>query len=315
MSKRPLGRSGIEIEPLVVGGNVFGWTADEKTSFDILDAFVAEGFTAIDTANSYSRWIPGHQGGESETIIGNWMKARGNRGRVHVFTKVGSDMGQGRKDLSATHIAQAAEDSLRRLQTDYLDVYFAHWPDDTVAQEEALGAFAKLVAAGKVRAIGCSNHDEKLLGEALKVSSAMGWPRYEVVQNEYNLYSRGKFEGPVQDFVVREGLGSIPYYGLASGFLTGKYRSEADFNKSPRGKGAAKYLDDKGKRILAAMDSIAARTGARLAEIALAWLAAQPGVTAPIASATSVEQVKSLVRGARLSLSEDDLRALTRTGQ
>ena len=315
MSKRPLGRSGIEIAPLVLGGNVFGWTADEKTSFDILDAFVAEGFTAIDTANSYSRWIPGHQGGESETIIGKWMKARGNRGRMNIITKVGSDMGQGRKDLSATHIAQAAEDSLRRLQTDYLDVYFAHWPDDTVAQEETLGAFAKLVATGKVRAIGCSNYDEMLLGEALKVSSAMGWPRYEVVQNEYNLYSRGKFEGPVQDRVAREGLGSIPYYGLASGFLTGKYRSEADFNKSPRGKGAAKYLDDKGKRILAAMDSIATRTGARLAEIALAWLAAQPGITAPIASATTVEQVKSLAHGARLSLGADDLRALTRAGQ
>jgi aryl-alcohol dehydrogenase-like predicted oxidoreductase len=315
MSKRPLGRSGIEIAPLVLGGNVFGWTADEKTSFDILDAFVAEDFTAIDTANSYSRWIPGHQGGESETIIGNWMKARGNRGRVHIFTKVGSDMGQGRKDLSAKHIAQAAEDSLRRLQTDYLDIYFAHWPDDTAAQEESLGAFAKLVAAGKVRAIGCSNYDETLLSKALKVSAAKEWPRYEVVQNEYNLYSRGKFEGPVQDLVMREGLGSIPYYGLASGFLTGKYRSEADFNKSPRGKGAAKYLDDKGKRILAAMDSIAARTGAKLAEIALAWLAAQPGVTAPIASATTVEQVKSLVRGARLSLGEDDLRALTKAGQ
>jgi len=314
MQTRKLGRSGIEIAPLVLGGNVFGWTADEKTSFAVLDAFVAEGFTAIDTANAYSRWVPGHVGGESETIIGKWLKARGNRDKVHVITKVGSDMGQGKKDLSAAHIAQAVEDSLRRLQTDYLDVYFAHWPDETVTQEESLGAFAKLVTAGKVRTIGCSNFDETLLGEALKVSAAKGWPRYEVIQNEYNLYSRDKFEGGVQELVVREELGSIPYYGLASGFLTGKYRSEADFDKSPRGKGIAKYLDDKGKRILAAMDQVAARTGAAHAEIALAWLAAQPGVTAPIASATSVAQVESLARGARLALGTDDLRALTKAG-
>ncbi|MCC6949314.1 MAG: aldo/keto reductase [Bradyrhizobiaceae bacterium] len=314
MQKRKLGRSGIEIAPLVLGGNVFGWTADEKTSFAVLDAFTAEGFTAIDTANSYSRWVPGHVGGESETIIGNWLKARGNRDRLHIITKVGSDMGQGKKDLSAAHIAQAVEDSLRRLQTDYLDVYFAHWPDETVTQEETLGAFAKLVAAGKVRAIGCSNHDEKLLAEALKISAAKGWPRYEVVQNEYNLYSRGKFEGAVQEIVIREELGSIPYYGLASGFLTGKYRSAEDAGKSPRGKGALKYLDEKGLSILAAMDRIAARTGAAHAEIALAWLAAQPGVTAPIASATSVKQVESLARGARLTLGTDDLRALTKAG-
>jgi len=314
MSKRRLGRSAIEIAPLVLGGNVFGWTADEKTSFAILDAFTAEGFTAIDTADAYSRWVPGNTGGESETIIGKWLKARGNRGKVHVITKVGSDMGQGRKDLSAAHIAKAAEDSLRRLQTDYLDVYFAHWPDETVTHEETLGAFEKLVASGKVRAIGCSNYDEKLLGAALKVSTAKGWPRYEAVQNEYNLYSRSKFEGGVQEIVLREELGSVPYYGLASGFLTGKYRSEADFGKSPRGKGTAKYLDDKGMRILAAMDAVAARTGAALSEIALAWLAAQPGVTAPIASATSVAQVESLGRGARLTLGTDDLGALTKAG-
>ncbi len=314
MTLRPLGRSGIEIAPLVLGGNVFGWTADEKTSFGILDAFAAEGFTAIDTANAYSRWVPGHHGGESETIIGNWMKARGHRAKLHVFTKVGSDMGQGKKDLSARHIAEAVEASLRRLQTDYIDLYFAHWPDDTVTQEETLEAFSKLVAAGKVRAIGCSNYDEKLLNDALKVSAANSWPRYEVIQNEYNLYSRGKFEGAVRDIVLSEGLGSIPYYGLASGFLTGKYRAESDAGKSARGKGAMKYLDAKGKRILAAMDEISARTGAALPEIALAWLAAQPGVTAPIASATSVAQVESLARGARLSLSANDLETLTKSG-
>ncbi len=315
MQKRKLGRSGIEIAPLVLGGNVFGWTADETTSFAVLDAFVAEGFTAIDTANSYSRWVPGHQGGESETIIGNWLKARGNRDKLQIFTKVGSDMGQGKKDLSAAHILQACEDSLRRLQADYIDVYFAHWPDPTVAQEETLGAYAKLIESGKVRTIGCSNYDEKLLGEALQVSAAKGWPRYEVLQNEYNLYTRNKFEGAVQQLAVREEIGCVPYYGLASGFLSGKYRSAADANKSARGKGAQSYLDDKGKRILAAMDEVAARTGAALAEIALAWLAAQPGVTAPIASATSVSQVESLARGARLSLSADDLQALTESGR
>ena len=314
MPKRSLSRSGIEIEPLVLGGNVFGWTADEKQSFAVLDAFAAEGFTAIDTADAYSRWIPGHVGGESETIIGKWMKARGNRGKLHVITKVGSDMGQGKRDLSAAHIAKAAEDSLRRLQTDYLDVYFSHWPDDTVTQEETLAAYAKLIKAGKVRAIGCSNYDEKLLSEALKLSSDKDLPRYEVIQNEFNLYSRAKYEGAVQEIVVREELGSIPYYGLASGFLTGKYRSQADLNKSPRGKGAAKYLDDKGMRILAAMDEIATRTGAELAEIALAWIAAQPGITAPIASATTVAQVESLVRGARLSLSAEYLQALSKAG-
>lgn len=314
MTPRPLGRSGIEIAPLVLGGNVFGWTADEKSSFDILDAFAAEGFTAIDTANAYSRWVPGHQGGESETIIGNWMKARGNRAKLHVFTKVGSDMGQGKKDLSARHIAEAVEASLRRLQTDYIDLYFAHWPDETVTPEETLEAFAKLVASGKVRAIGCSNYDEKLLREALKVSASRNWPRFEVVQNEYNLHSRGKFEGAMQEIVLHEGLGSIPYYGLASGFLTGKYRSEADAAKSARGKGAMKFLDARGKRILAAMDEISARTNAALSEIALAWLAAQSGVTAPIASATSVKQVEGLARGARLSLSTSDLQALTKSG-
>jgi aryl-alcohol dehydrogenase-like predicted oxidoreductase len=314
MAKRALGRTGIEIDPLVLGGNVFGWTADEKASFAVLDAYIGQGFTAIDTANSYSRWVPGHQGGESETIIGTWMKARGDRAKLHVFTKVGSDMGQGKKDLSAAHITQACEDSLRRLQTDYIDLYFAHWPDDTVTQEETLGAFAKLIASGKVRANGCSNYDEKLLSEALKISAAKHLPRYEVVQNEYNLYSRDKFEGAVQKFVLREGLGSIPYFSLASGFLTGKYRSESDAGKSARGKGTMKYLDAKGQRILAAMDQVAARTGAAHSEIALAWLAAQPGVTAPIASATSVAQVECLARGARLSLSASDLETLTKSG-
>jgi aryl-alcohol dehydrogenase-like predicted oxidoreductase len=315
MQKRRLGRSGIEIAPLVLGGNVFGWTADEKQSFAVLDAYVAEGFTAIDTANSYSRWLPGHVGGESETIIGKWLRARGGREKVQIFTKVGNDMGQGKRDLSATHVAQAIEDSLRRLQTDYVDLYFSHWPDPTVTQPETLDAYAKLIKAGKVRTIGASNYDEKLLTEALKTAAEKNVPRYEVIQNEYNLYTRDKFEGAVRDIVTREGMGCVPYYGLASGFLTGKYRSQADLGKSPRGKGAAKYLDDKGRRILAAMDAVSDRTGAALVEIALAWIAAQPGITAPIASATSVEQVQMLARGARLKLNIEDLRLVTEAGR
>ena len=307
---RRLGQTDIEIEPLVLGTNVVGWTADERTSFAIFDAFVAAGFSAIDTADSYSRWVPGNDS-DSEKIIGRWMKARGNRDRVRIFTKVGSDMGQGRKDLSAKWIEQAVEGSLTRLQTDYIDLYQSHWPDRTVGQEETLGAYDRLVKAGKVRFIGCSNYDAALLTEALAISRSMGLPRYQTVQNEYNLYARDKYEGPVQDIVVREGLSLIPYYSLAAGFLTGKYRSKADLGKSPRGAGIAKYLDAKGLRILSALDK---STGAAHAEIALAWINAQPGVAAPIASATSVGQLESLVRGARLTLTPDHVRLLTDAG-
>jgi aryl-alcohol dehydrogenase-like predicted oxidoreductase len=314
MANRRLGSTDIEIAPLVLGTNVVGWTADEKTSFEVLDAFVSEGFTAIDTADSYSRWVPGNDS-ESEKIIGRWMKARGNRSKVHVFTKVGSDMGQGKKDLSAKWILEEVENSLRRLQTDYIDLYQSHWPDPTVEHEETLAAYDKLIKAGKVRHIGASNYDAKLLAEALKVAGKKNLPRYQTLQNEFNLYTRDKYEGAVQDLVVKEGLSCIPYYSLAAGFLTGKYRSESDFGKSPRGKGAAKYLDDRGKRILAAMDKVAARTGAAHAEIALAWINAQPGIAAPIASATSVRQLQSLVRGARLTLSQEDKKALTDAGR
>jgi aryl-alcohol dehydrogenase-like predicted oxidoreductase len=314
MGNRRLGRTDIEIAPLVLGTNVVGWTADEKTSFEVMDAFVSEGFTAIDTADSYSRWVPGNDS-ESERIIGRWMKARGNRSRVHVFTKVGSDMGQGRKDLSAKWILEEVEASLRRLQTDYIDLYQSHWPDPTVGQEETLSAYDKLIGAGKVRHIGASNFDAALLAEALKTSGEKGLPRYQTLQNEFNLYTRDKYEGSTQDLVVKEGLSCIPYYSLAAGFLTGKYRSEKDFGKSPRGKGAAKYLDDKGRRILAALDTAAARTGAAHAEIALAWINAQPGIAAPIASATSVGQLRSLARGARLVLSREDEKLLTDAGR
>lgn len=312
MDLRPLGRSGISIPPLMLGGNVFGWTADEATSFAVLDAYVAEGFTAIDTADVYSRWVPGNDS-ESEKIIGRWMRARGNRGRVVIATKVGSDIGQGRRDLRASWIERAVEDSLRRLQTDVIDLYQTHWPDPLTPEEETLGAYDKLLKAGKVRAIGCSNYDAGLLKRALDLADK-GMPRYQTLQNEYNLYTRSAYEGAVQEMVVADGMGAIPYYSLAAGFLTGKYRSEADFGQSARGGGMAKYLNPRGLAILAAMDGVAARTGAKHAEIALAWVLAQRGITAPIASATSVQQVASLARGARLKLSAEDLAALTAAG-
>ncbi len=313
MTLRRLGRTDIEIAPLVFGANVIGWTADETTSFSLLDAFVDGGFTAIDTADSYSRWVPGNDS-DSEKIIGRWLKARGNRDKVHLFTKVGSDMGQGKTDLSAKWIAESVEGSLRRLQTDHIDLYQSHWPDPTVNHEETLEAYDRLIAAGKVRFIGASNYDAALLSAALAAADARGLPRYQTLQNEYNLYTRDRFEGPVQELVLREGLSVITYYSLASGFLSGKYRSKDDFGQSPRGKGIAKYLDDRGMRILAALDTVADRTGAAHSEIALAWIAAQPGVAAPIASATSLAQMQSLMNGARLTLAPDDLALLTAAG-
>ena len=315
MPKRRLGRSDLTIAPLVLGTNAFGWTADEAASFAVLDAFLDQGFNAIDTADSYSRWVPGNDS-ESEKIIGRWLKARGNRDQVLVFTKVGSDMGQGHRDLSPGWIEQAVEGSLRRLQTDYIDLYQSHWPDPRTPQEDTLRAHERLIAAGKVRFIGTSNHDEALLTEALAISRREGLPRYETIQNEFNLYSRDKFEGAVQDICRREEISGIHYYGLASGFLTGKYRSAADASKSRRGQGIVdKYLNPRGLRILAALDAVAARTGAAHAEIALAWVAAQPAVAAPIASATSVAQVQSLARGARLTLDPADLEELTAAGR
>lgn len=312
MTPRPLGRSGISIPPLMLGSNVFGWTADETASFAVLDAFVAEGFTAIDTADVYSRWVPGNDS-ESERIIGRWMQARGNRDRVVIATKVGSDMGQGRRDLRAAWIVKAVEGSLTRLQTDVIDLYQTHWPDPATPEEETLGAYDTLLKAGKVRAIGCSNYDTALLTNALSLADK-GLPRYQTLQNEYNLLNRSAYEGPVQDMVVANQMGAIPYYSLASGFLTGKYRTEADFGISARGAGMSRFLNPRGLKILAAMDSVSARTGAAHAEIALAWILAQPGITAPIASATSVKQLLSLARGARLALSAEDLAELTKAG-
>ena len=315
MTKRRLGRSELFIEPLVLGTNVMGWTADEKTSFAVMDVFFAEGFTGIDTADSYSRWIPGNDS-DSEKIIGRWMKTRGNRDKIVVMTKVGSDMGQGHTDLSAKWIEAEVEASLTRLQTDYIDLYQSHWPDAMTPQEETLKAHDRLIKAGKVRFIGTSNHDQALLSEALAISTRDGIARYETLQNEYNLFSRSRFEGAVQEICVREDISGIHYSGLAGGFLTGKYRTAADARKSPRGGGIVqKFLNPRGMAILAALDAVSARTRTALSEIALAWVAAQPGVAAPIASATSVAQVESLIRGARLTLGASDLKALTDSGK
>ncbi|PWJ84823.1 aryl-alcohol dehydrogenase-like predicted oxidoreductase [Pseudaminobacter salicylatoxidans] len=307
MQKRRLGRTSLEIAPLVFGGNVFGWTADEKTSFDLLDRFADAGFNAIDTADVYSRWAPGNSGGESETIIGKWMKARGNRDRIVVVTKVGSDMGQGKRDLSAAYIMRAVEASLKRLQSDFIDLYLSHWPDETTPYEETLDAYRKLIEQGKVRHVGASNLDAGQLGAALKVAKEKGLPRYDVLQPEYNLYGRAAFDGPLRDLCMAEDIGVINYYGLASGFLSGKYRSEADLGKSARGEAVKKYLNPRGMRILAALDAVSARHGARPAEVALAWIIARPGVTAPIASATSLAQVDSLIRAAELKLDAADI--------
>lgn len=312
MTTRPLGNTGLSIVPLVFGGNVFGWTIDEKTSFAVLDAFVDHGFNAIDTADVYSRWAPGNQGGESETLIGKWLKARpGIRDKLVIFTKVGSDLGQpGHKGLSAQWISQAVEGSLQRLGIDSIDLYFSHWPDPQTPHQETLGAYAKLLETGKIKAIGASNYDAALLGEALKVAQEQQLPAYQVIQPEYNLYDRSTYEGALQELAIEKNLGVVTYYSLASGFLTGKYRSEADLGQSKRGEGIAKYLTARGVDILAALDSVAEAHAATPAEVALAWLIAANGVTAPIASATSIQQVASFARALALQLTDDDLAIL-----
>ncbi|MBS3649624.1 aldo/keto reductase [Pseudaminobacter sp. 19-2017] len=310
MITRELGQTGISIAPLVLGGNVFGWTADKDTSFKLLDRFVEAGLNAIDTADAYSRWVPGHSGGESESIIGEWLKSRGNREKVVVITKVGSDMGQGKKDLSAKWIFEAVEASLRRLQTDHIDVYLSHWHDPDTPYAETLGAYDKLLKAGKVRAIGASNLDAAQLRESLEVARKEGLPRYEILQPEYNLYDRSSYDGPLRDLCIAEGLGVITYYSLASGFLTGKYRSEADLGKSPRGQGVAGYLDSRGFAILHALDAVALKHSSKPAEVALAWVIAQEGVTAPIASATSLGQMESLINAVSLKLDAEDIAML-----
>ncbi|HTK35228.1 MAG TPA: aldo/keto reductase [Caulobacteraceae bacterium] len=310
--RRRLGRTDLNVSPLCFGGNVFGWTANEATSFKLLDRFADSGLNFIDTADAYSRWVPGHQGGESETIIGKWLKRRGGRDQMVIATKVGSDMGAGRRSLSARWIALAVEDSLRRLQTDYIDLYQAHFDDPDTPFEEVLSAFSGLIAAGKVRAIGASNLTAPRLTEALEVSAKTGLPRYECLQPHYNLCERARFEGALENLCIEHGLGVIPYYGLAGGFLTGKYRSKADLSQSPRGAGAAKYLNERGLGILAALDEVAAGHAATPGQIALAWLMARPSITAPIASASNPDQLGELLGSARLELSAGDIEQLDR---
>ena len=310
MEMRKLGNTGPAVEPLAFGGNVFGWTVDEATSFALLDAFVGAGFNLIDTADSYSRWVRGHQGGESETIIGRWIARRGRHDDVVIATKVGSEMGQGHKVLRKTYILQAAEASLRRLQVDCIDLYQSHWDDENTPFEETLGAYEQLVRQGKVKAIGASNLSAARLAQALNASNTNNLPRYATLQPLYNLYDRESFEGELQALCVREDIGVITYSSLAAGFLTGKYRSDADFGKSARGPGLTKYLNPRGMRILDALDEVARRYGATPAQVSLAWLMARPGVTAPIASATTVDQLKELMRAATLKLDGAAMRAL-----
>ncbi len=309
---RKLGRSGLSVLPLGLGGNAMGWTADEATSHAVLDRFVDAGYSLVDTADVYSRWVPGNVGGESETIIGSWMKSRGKRDKLLVATKVGGEIAPDEKGLSAKHIKGAVEASLRRLQTHYIDLYQAHFDDPAVEFEETLGAFGELIAEGKVRAIGLSNYSVDRFKAVLAASKAHGLPRYETLQPLYNLYDREEFEQVFAPVCREEGVGVINFYSLASGFLTGKYRTQEDVSAARRARSNQKYLTDRGFRILAALDAVSARTGATLAQISLAWLIAQPDVAAPIASATSVQQLDELIAAAQLSLDAEALTLLDR---
>ena len=311
MDYRTLGRSALKVSPLCFGGNVFGWTADEKTSFSLLDAWVDAGFNFIDTADVYSRWAPGHAGGESETVIGRWLKQGGRRGKVVIATKVGNDMGDGRIGLKPQRIREAVEASLRRLNVERIDLYQAHRDDESTPLEATLEAFARLAEEGKVSVIGASNYTAPRLAEALQVSARQGLPRFESLQPLYNLYDREAFERELQPLCRREQVGVINYYALAAGFLTGKYRSAEDVAKSARGGMVVRnYLNPRGQKILAALDEAAAATGATPGQVAIAWLLAQPGITSPIASATSLAQLKDLVAAAELRLPEEMLKRL-----
>ncbi len=302
MNKRALGRSGLQVSPLAFGGNVFGWTVDEATSFSLLDAWVDAGFNFIDTADVYSRWVPGHAGGESETILGKWLKQSGKRSQVVLATKVGMDMGPGRKGLAPAYIRRAVEDSLRRLQTDCIDLYQSHDDDADTPLADTLATYGELMREGKVRAIGASNYSAPRLAQALQVSQQQGLPRYESLQPLYNLYDRAGYEEALEPLCVAHGVGVINFYALASGFLTGKYRTGADLGKSPRGQGVAKYLTERGLRILQALDTVATRYNATPARVALAWQLARPSLTAPIVSATSLSQLAELVAATQLTL-------------
>lgn len=311
MSNRELGRSGIKVPALTFGGNVFGWTADRQTSFSLLDALVENGLNFIDTADVYSSWVPGNQGGESETVIGEWLQHSGKRDRVIIATKVGKPMGEGRQGLSSRYIRQAVEDSLRRLQTDYIDLYQSHDDDRDTPLADTLAAFDELIKAGKVRAIGASNYQADRLEEALQISEQRGLARYETLQPEYNLYAREGFEKTLAAVTQRHGLGVINFFSLASGFLTGKYRSAQDEGKSQRGdRIVAQYLNPRGFAILAALDRVAEKHGTSPAQVSLAWLIARPEITAPIVSATSLPQLDELVSATRLRLDAEDIQIL-----
>lgn len=312
MKKRTLGKSGIEVSPLCFGGNVFGWTADEGMSFKLLDAFVAEGFDFIDTADIYSKWVPGHEGGESETILGKWLKRSGKRNQVVIATKVGMELGPGRKGLAKAYILRAVEDSLRRLQTDHIDLYQSHLDDPKTPLVETLEAYVELIRQGKVRAIGASNYTGERLREALETSRKNSLPRYECLQPHYNLCERADYEQKLEPVCQEAGLAVISYFSLASGFLTGKYRSEADLAHSARANGVKKYVNERGFRILAALDEVSKDHDSTPARVALAWLLARPSVTAPIVSATKLEQLPDLFESTKLRLSPADIEELNR---
>ena len=311
MEKRKLGTTNLEVYPVTFGGNVFGWTIDEKKSFEILDGFTGAGFNFIDTADVYSRWAPDNEGGESEKIIGNWMKSKGNRKDLVIATKVGSDMGNGKKGLAKKYILQAVEDSLKRLQTDYIDLYQTHFDDESAPIEETLEAYAQLIKEGKVLHIGASNLTADRLKESLDIAAANNLPAYETFQPHYNLYEREIFENGLEPVCLGNNLGVLNYFSLASGFLTGKYRGEADFNKSPRGGDMGKYLDARGLKILAALDNVAEELNSTPATVALSWLINRPSVTAPIVSATSLNQLDSIIKAPDLEITADELHFLT----
>lgn len=310
MDKRKLGHSGLETLPLALGGNVFGWTADEPTSFALLDAFVASGFSLVDTADVYSVWVPGHVGGESETIIGKWLKRSGRRQEVVIATKVGMEMAPDRKGLSQAHILRSVEDSLTRLQTDYIDLYQSHTDDAETPLDETAETYSRLLKQGKIRAIGASNYSAERLSQALLVSEQNGYPGYQTLQPSYNLYDRADYEANLEPLCVEKGLGVISYFSLASGFLTGKYRSEDDLSKSPRGRRTKQYLNERGFRVLKALDQVAYQLNSTPARVSLAWLIARPGLTAPIASATSLEQLDDLIEATRLELDQPSIELL-----
>ena len=310
MKKRKLGKTGLEISPLVFGGNVFGWTADQATSFKLLDAFLAAGFNAVDTADVYSTWAPGHMGGESETILGEWIKQRGNRNRVIIATKVGAEMGDKSKGLSRSHIVRSAENSLRRLHTDYIDLYQSHIDDSSAPLEETLRAYEELMKQGKARAIGASNYKDYRLEAALEISRKKGLPEYQTLQPNYSLVERAEYENNLEQLCLREGLAVINYFPLAAGFLTGKYRAESDATGKPRARIVTKYLNERGIKILAALDQVSKKVNASPAQVSLAWLLARPGITAPIVSATNLEQLTELLASVELALDHDSVALL-----